>query len=150
MEEKILQTKKNGMVMLLLTLLGYAVTVLLFFYSIILLDESLFPPSQGAEAFLCDIKIISLYIILVKSSAGKKEPPHKHCAAAPFCFSFYNVRGTCSQAKVSTTLPAPLLRSARVSNAFWKSSALNTCVVISSTSFRWSGKILTTSGNFWY
>ena len=31
MEEKILQTKKNGMVMLLLTLLGYAVTVLLFF-----------------------------------------------------------------------------------------------------------------------
>lgn len=30
MEEKILQTKKNGMVMLLLTLLGYAVTVLLF------------------------------------------------------------------------------------------------------------------------
>ena len=43
MEEKILQTKKNGMVMLLLTLLGYAVTVLLFFYSIILLDESLCP-----------------------------------------------------------------------------------------------------------
>ena len=43
MEEKILQTKKNGMVMLLLTLLGYAVTVPLFFYSIILLDESLFP-----------------------------------------------------------------------------------------------------------
>ena len=43
MEEKILQTKKNGMVMLLLTLLGYAVTVLLFFYIIILLDESLFP-----------------------------------------------------------------------------------------------------------
>ena len=43
MEEKILQTKKNGMVMLLLTLLGYAVTVLLFFYSIILLDTSLFP-----------------------------------------------------------------------------------------------------------
>ena len=43
MEEKILQTKKNGMVMLLLTLLGYAVTVLLIFYSIILLDESLFP-----------------------------------------------------------------------------------------------------------
>ena len=35
MEEKILQTKKNGMVMLLLTLLGYAVTVPLFFYSII-------------------------------------------------------------------------------------------------------------------
>jgi regulator of protease activity HflC (stomatin/prohibitin superfamily) len=43
MEEKILQTKKNGMVMLLLTLLGYAVTVPLFFSSIILLDESLFP-----------------------------------------------------------------------------------------------------------
>ena len=30
MEEKILQTKKNGMVMLLLTLLGYAVTVRCF------------------------------------------------------------------------------------------------------------------------
>ena len=57
---------------------------------------------------------------------AKKEPPHKHCAAAPFCLSFNNVKGTCSQAKVSTTLPAPLLRSARVSNAFWNSSALNT------------------------
>ena len=23
---------------------------------------------------------------------AKKEPPHKHCAAAPFCLSLYNVR----------------------------------------------------------
>ena len=43
MEEKILQTKKNGMVMLLLTLLGYVVFTALFMYSLILLDTSLFP-----------------------------------------------------------------------------------------------------------
>ena len=43
MEEKILQTKKNGMVMLLLTLLGYVVFTALFVYSLILLDTNLFP-----------------------------------------------------------------------------------------------------------
>lgn len=44
MEEKILQTKKNGMVMLLLTLLGYVVFTALFINaSLILLDTSLFP-----------------------------------------------------------------------------------------------------------
>ena len=43
MEEKLLQTKKNGMVMLLLTLLGYVVFTALFVYSLILLDTSLFP-----------------------------------------------------------------------------------------------------------
>ena len=43
MEEKILQTKKNGMVMLLLTLLGYVAFTALFVYSLILLDTSLFP-----------------------------------------------------------------------------------------------------------
>ena len=43
MEEKILQTQKNGMVMLLLTLLGYVVFTVLFVYSLILLDTSLFP-----------------------------------------------------------------------------------------------------------
>ena len=43
MEEKILQTKKNGMVMLLLALLGYVVFTVLFVYSLILLDTSLFP-----------------------------------------------------------------------------------------------------------
>ena len=43
MEEKILQTKKNGMAVLLLTLLGYAAAVALFVYSIVLLDTSLFP-----------------------------------------------------------------------------------------------------------
>ena len=43
MEEKILQTKKNGMAVLLLTLLGYAAVVALFVYSIVLLDTSLFP-----------------------------------------------------------------------------------------------------------
>ena len=43
MEEKILQTKKNGMVMLLLILLGYVVFTALFVYSLILLDTSLFP-----------------------------------------------------------------------------------------------------------
>ena len=43
MEEKILQTQKNGMVMLLLTLLGYVVFTALFVYSLILLDTSLFP-----------------------------------------------------------------------------------------------------------
>ena len=43
MEEKILQTQKNGMVMLLLTLLGYVAFTVLFVYSLILLDTSLFP-----------------------------------------------------------------------------------------------------------
>ena len=38
MEEKILQTKKNGMTMLLLTLLGYVVAVALFIYSVTLLN----------------------------------------------------------------------------------------------------------------
>jgi len=43
MEEKILQTKKNGMAVLLLTLLGYVAAVALFVYSIVLLDPNLFP-----------------------------------------------------------------------------------------------------------
>ena len=45
MEEKILQTQKNGMAILLLTLLGYAAAIALLVYSAILLDESisLFP-----------------------------------------------------------------------------------------------------------
>ena len=38
MEEKILNTRKNGMAMLLLTLLGYVVAVALFIYSIALLE----------------------------------------------------------------------------------------------------------------
>ena len=38
MEEKILQTKKNGMTMLLLTLLGYVASIALFICSITLLD----------------------------------------------------------------------------------------------------------------
>ena len=38
MEEKILNTRKNGMAMLLLTLLGYVVAVALFIYSITLLN----------------------------------------------------------------------------------------------------------------
>lgn len=40
MEEKILQTKKNGMAMLLLTLLGYVLDVALFAYSTYLLDHT--------------------------------------------------------------------------------------------------------------
>ncbi len=43
MEEKILNTRKNGMAVLLLTLLGYVVFTVLFVYSLILLDTSLFP-----------------------------------------------------------------------------------------------------------
>ena len=38
MEEKILNTRKNGMAMLLLTLLGYVVSIALFIYSITLLN----------------------------------------------------------------------------------------------------------------
>ena len=38
MEEKILNTRKNGMAVLLLTLLGYVAAVALFIYSITLLD----------------------------------------------------------------------------------------------------------------
>ena len=43
MEEKILQTRKNGMAVLLLTLLGYVAAVALFVYSIIRLDANRFP-----------------------------------------------------------------------------------------------------------
>ena len=38
MEEKILQTKKNGMALLLLTLLGYVASIALFIYCVTLLD----------------------------------------------------------------------------------------------------------------
>lgn len=38
MEEKILNTRKNGMAALLLTLLGYVVAIALFIYSITLLN----------------------------------------------------------------------------------------------------------------
>ncbi len=38
MEEKILNTRKNGMAVLLLTLLGYVASIALFVYSITLLD----------------------------------------------------------------------------------------------------------------
>ena len=38
MEEKILNTRKNGMAMLLLTLLGYVASIALFIYSITLLN----------------------------------------------------------------------------------------------------------------
>ena len=38
MEEKILNTRKNGMAVLLLTLLGYVASIALFIYSITLLD----------------------------------------------------------------------------------------------------------------
>ena len=40
MEEKILNTRKNGMAVLLLTLLGYVASIALFIYSITLLDAS--------------------------------------------------------------------------------------------------------------
>ena len=43
MEEKILQTKKNGMLVLLLTLLGYVAAIVLLVYSLVLLNTSLFP-----------------------------------------------------------------------------------------------------------
>ena len=38
MEEKILNTRKNGMAVLLLTLLGYVASIALFIYSITLLN----------------------------------------------------------------------------------------------------------------
>lgn len=38
MEEKILNTRKNGMAMLLLTLLGYVASIALFIYSVTLLN----------------------------------------------------------------------------------------------------------------
>ena len=53
MEEKILQTKKNGMVMLLLTLLGYVAAVALFIYSITLL---------GADRMLLGLPLLILSI----------------------------------------------------------------------------------------
>ena len=39
MEEKILNARKNGMAVLLLTLLGYAASIALFVYSLLLLED---------------------------------------------------------------------------------------------------------------
>ena len=44
--------------------------------------------SETAEVFLCDIKIISLYIILVKSSAGKKRAAAQTLCSSSFLFLF--------------------------------------------------------------
>ena len=43
MEEKILKTRKNGLAVLVVTILGYMAAAALFVYSIILLNERLFP-----------------------------------------------------------------------------------------------------------
>ena len=53
MEEKILQTRKNGMAMLLLTLLGYVVAIALFIYSVTLL---------GADRMLLGVPLLILAI----------------------------------------------------------------------------------------
>ena len=53
MEEKILNTRKNGMAVLLLTLLGYVAAVALFIYSITLL---------GADRMLLGLPLLVLSI----------------------------------------------------------------------------------------
>ena len=53
MEEKILQTKKNGMTMLLLTLLGYVIAVALFIYGVTLVE---------AERLLLGVPLLVLTI----------------------------------------------------------------------------------------
>ena len=70
MEEKILQTKENGMVMLLLTLLGYAVTVLLFFYSIILLTIQTIAYWGAGIFLLCGLKVLKPQEALVLTLFG--------------------------------------------------------------------------------
>ena len=54
MEEKILNTRKNGMAMLLLTLLGYVVAIALFIYSVTLL---------GADRMLLGVPLLILAIV---------------------------------------------------------------------------------------
>ena len=54
MEEKILNTRKNGMAMLLLTLLGYVAAIALFIYSITLLD---------ADRMLLGVPLLILAIV---------------------------------------------------------------------------------------
>ena len=53
MEEKILNTRKNGMAVLLLTLLGYVASIALFIYSITLL---------GADRMLLGLPLLILSI----------------------------------------------------------------------------------------
>ena len=54
MEEKILNTRKNGMAMLLLTLLGYVAAIALFIYSVTLLD---------ADRMLLGVPLLILAIV---------------------------------------------------------------------------------------
>ena len=53
MEEKILNTRKNGMAMLLLTLLGYVVSIGLFIYSVTLLNADRIGHTGCFWAFRC-------------------------------------------------------------------------------------------------
>ena len=46
MEEKILNARKNGMAVLLLTLLGYAASIALFVCSVLLLEEDRLLPAS--------------------------------------------------------------------------------------------------------
>ena len=57
MEEKILNTRKNGMAMLLLTLLGYVASIALFVFSVTLLNADRL--LLGVPLLLTILKLVS-------------------------------------------------------------------------------------------
>ena len=108
MEEKILNTRKNGMAVLLLTLLGYVASIALFIYSITLLDADrmllglpLLILSIGywiAGVFLfCGLKVLkpqeALVLTLFGHYAGTLREPGFYWVC-PFCTAVNPAAGT--------------------------------------------------------
>ena len=108
MEEKILNTRKNGMAVLLLTLLGYVASIALFIYSITLLDADrmllglpLLILSIGywiAGIFLfCGLKVLkpqeALVLTLFGHYAGTLREPGFYWVC-PFCTAVNPAAGT--------------------------------------------------------
>ena len=80
MVEKILNTRKNGMAMLLLTLLGYVASIALFIYSVTLLN---------ADRMLLGVPLLILSIaywiagIFLDRKSTRLNSSHKHRSRMP-------------------------------------------------------------------
>ena len=108
MEEKILNTRKNGMAMLLLTLLGYVASIALFIYSVTLLNADrmllgvplliLSIAYWIAGIFLfCGLKVLkpqeALVLTLFGHYAGTLREPGFYWVC-PFCTAVNPAAGT--------------------------------------------------------
>ena len=89
MEEKILNTRKNGMAMLLLTLLGYVVAIALFIYSITLLNADRM--LLGVPLLILSIAYWIAGIFLFLSLIHISEPTRQEAISyAVFCLKKKN------------------------------------------------------------